>query len=485
MESIIGRTFEKEELQEAYDSKRAELIAIYGRRRIGKTYLIRNFFKAKKSVYFQITGVYQGALETQLARFAKAIGETFYYGATLQPPVSWMEAFEQLTKAIALVPKNKKVVVFFDELPWLATRKSGILSALEYFWNCYWSDDKRLKIIVCGSAASWIIKNIIKNRGGLHNRVTRKLRLLAFNLKETYGYLKHMGYAYNFQQCLKLYMVMGGIPFYLNNLKKSYSIDQNVDRLFFNSTGLFFNEFDEIFSSLFDNSKQYKDLVMLISKHKSGISRKMLDESGVLSGRGGRLSQRLEDLEDAGFITSYTPFAHKKLGTFYRISDEYCYFYLKWIEPIKAKLEQENTTAWKRVLNTPEYFGWLGYVFENVCYKNIVSIKKALYIDETALTSPWSYRPRKGSAELGAQIDLLFDRADNAITLCEIKYSDQPFVIDKKYSEILQQKVRVFKEKTRAKKQLFLALITANGVKNNMYAEALLNGSVKLEDFFK
>ena len=323
-----------------------------------------------------------------------------------------MDAFEELTNAIKKSPKNRnrKIVLFFDELPWMATRKSGVISALEYFWNRYWVDDPRIKLIVCGSAASWIIKKIIKNRGGLHNRVTRKIRLIPFNLHETFLFLKHIGYQCNRQQALKLYMVMGGIPFYLKQIKKNYSVDQNIDKLFFNSNGLLFDEFDEVFSSLFDHSDQYRELITLIASYKDGVSRSTLEEKNKLTGAGGRLTRRLEDLENAGFISHYIPFGHKKLGVFSRINDEYCYFYLKWIKAIKHILKQDRTTKfWKKIINTPEYFNWMGYVFENSCYKHIPQIKKALSLDDSSLFSPWRYIPRKGSQESGSQIDLLFD----------------------------------------------------------------------------
>jgi AAA+ ATPase superfamily predicted ATPase len=487
MDAIIGRIFEKNELEEAYSSKKAELIAVYGRRRIGKTYLIKNCFQPKKCIYFQTVGIYQGLMKDQLARFSKELGETFYHGATLKPFNTWIEAFDELTKAINLLPKTKKIILFFDELPWLASRKAGILSALEYFWNRYWTNDPRLKIIVCGSSASWIIRKIIKNRGGLHNRVTRKLRVLPFNLAETHLYLEYLGYSCNLQQTLRLYMLMGGVPFYLNNFKKNRSIDQNINQLFFNKTSLFFNEFDEIFLSLFNNAEQYKIILTLIAQHRNGLPRhRITEESNHLIPKGGRLTQQLQDLEDAGFIASYRPFAHKKLGVYYRINDEYCYFYLKWIAPIKETLQQDDITHyWKRVISTPDYFSWLGYTFENICFKHLALIKKALNIDDTALSSPWSYRPRQGSPEKGAQIDLLFDREDNAITLCEIKYGEELFTIDKKYAEVLNQRVNIFKEKTRTKKQIFLAMITATGLKQTMYSEDMIQGTVTLNDLFK
>ncbi len=485
MNRIIGRDAEKDELSEAFNSNYAEFIAVYGRRRVGKTYLIKNFFQAKKCVYFQMTGIYKGSLDKQLARFSKEVGETFYKGASMKIPDNWMGAFEELTHAIAQVPKNKKIVIFLDEIPWMSTRKSGVISALEYFWNRYWVNNTRVKLVACGSAASWIIKKIIKNRGGLHNRVTRKIRLLPFNLSETFLYLKHVGYQCNHQQVVKLFMAMGGIPFYLNQIKKNYSIDQNIDNLFFNSNGMLFDEFDEVFSSLFEHSEQYKELVILIGSYKDGIQRSIIDEKNKLTGKGGRLTKRLEDLEYAGFITSYIPFGHKKLGMFYRISDEYCYFYLKWIRPIKNQLKQNSTTKhWKGIINTPGYFGWLGYVFENICYKHISQVKKALNIEESSLASPWRYAPRKGTKEMGVQIDLMFDRDDNAITVCEIKYTDKPFTIDKQYAEKLKQKVEVFKKITRTNKQIFLTMISANGIKNTMYSKEIIDGLMALDDLF-
>ncbi len=338
MDKIIARNKEKRELEDVFNSNNAEFIAVYGRRRVGKTFLIKNFFQGNKCLYLQMTGIYKGLLDKHLSRFSKEIGTTFYQGASIKVPENWMDALEELARAINQAPNNKKIVIFLDELPWIATRKSGVISALEYFWNRFWVNDKRIKLIVCGSAASWIIKKIIKNKGGLHNRVTRKIRLLPFNLNETALYLKHLRYPCSHQKILRLYTMMGGVPFYLNQLKKGYSIDQNIDHLFFNSEGVLFDEFDEIFSSLFEHSKQYTELITLIGKYREGTPRNVLDQQAKLTGKGGRLTRRLEDLEYAGFIESYIPYGHKKLGLFYRINDEYCYFYLKWIEPIKNQL---------------------------------------------------------------------------------------------------------------------------------------------------
>jgi len=487
MRNVIGRNAEIKEFEEVYCSKKAELVAVYGRRRVGKTFLIKSFFQSKECIHFQMTGIYKGTLRQQLARFSKELGATFYNGATLKVSADWMEAFDELTKAVSQVSeKNKKIILFFDELPWMVTRKSGAVSALEYFWNRHWSDNEKIKLIVCGSAASWIIKKIIKNRGGLHNRITRKMRLLPFNLHDTFLFLKKIGYSCDQDQALKIYMIMGGVPFYLMQLKKNYSIDQNIDKLFFNSGGLLFDEFSEVFSSLFENSDHYEELISLIAKHKEGVSRKILKEKNKMTGEGGRLTKRLEDLENAGFITVHTPFEHEKRGVFYRISDSYCYFYLKWIRVIKTRLQQDrHSQFWKKTLHTPEYFNWMGYAFENVCYQHIPQIKTALDLEDFSLSSSWRFTPKKNTTEKGAQIDLLFDRDDRAITLCEIKYTESPFLIDKQYVEQLNQKMTVFKKVTRTKKQLFLALISANGVKQNSYSKELLSGVVTSDDLFE
>ncbi len=486
MSSIIGRINEKIELEDAYKSNEAEFIAIYGRRRVGKTYLIRSFFQDKKGKYFQTTGIYKGSLDKQLSRFAKELGNTFYGGAHLKAPTDWMTAFDELTRAITQIRGKEKIILFFDELPWMATRKSGILSAIEYFWNRYWSNDPRIKLIVCGSSASWIIKKIIKNRGGLHNRVSRKINLVPFDLHDSSLYLKHLGYSCTHQQICKLYMVMGGIPFYLKNIKKRYSIEQNVDNLFFQSNGMFFDEFDEVFNSLFENSEQYKEIINLIASYRDGVSRSLIDEKTKLISGGGSLTRRLENLEHAGFISSFVPYGHRKLGIFYRISDEFCYFYLRWVHPIKNQLKQGNIRRyWKDLVKKPEYFSWQGYAFENISYKHLSQIKKSLVIDESSLASPWRYVPRKGSKDQGAQIDLLFDRQDGAITLCEIKYTEQPFKIDKQYAQQLNRKLEVFKQITRTDKQIFISMITAGGLLESIYSDEMICKTVILEDLFQ
>ncbi len=486
MENIISRTREKQELQEALESDNAEFIVVYGRRRVGKTFLITNFFESKDCIFFNIVGIKDGLLEEQLAEFAKAIGETFYGGATIATPKTWMQAFEELNNAIKNVSKDKAIILFFDEFPWMATPRSRLLQALEYYWNKYWSIEPRIKLILCGSSASWIIKNILYHKGGLHNRITRHLILKPFTLSETQHFLKSKGIQLNERQILQLYMATGGVPHYLNSIKKGVSAAQSINDICFKDTGILFDEFDKLFSSLFNDSESYTELIRIIASSRYGASRSDIKTKTKLSSYGGSLSARLKDLESAGFIKSFLPLEHTRQGIYYRLIDEYCYFYLKWIEPEKRTLItlEENSEYWQSRTLSPSFKSWAGYAFEGICYKHLAQIRKKLKISSIAIANSWRYVSKKYSQEQGAQIDLLFDRNDDSITICEIKYTDKPFVIDKEYAANLLNKVKIFKAKTRIKKQVFIAIVSANGIKPTMYSEELITGVVTLEDLF-
>lgn len=487
MENIISRTREKQELQEALESNNAEFLVAYGRRRVGKTFLITNFFESKDCMFFNIVGIKDGLLEEQLAEFAKAIGETFYSGATIATPKTWMKAFEELNNAIKNISKDKTVVLFFDEFPWMATPRSRLLQALEYYWNKYWTKEPRIKLILCGSSASWIIKNILYHKGGLHNRITRRLILKPFTLNETKHFLRSKGIQLNEKQILQLYMATGGVPHYLNSVKKGASAAQSINEICFHDTGILFDEFDKLFSSLFNDSESYTELIRIIAGSRYGASRSDIKTKAKLSSYGGSLSERLKDLESAGFIRSFLPIEHTRQGIYYRLIDEYCYFYLKWIEPEKRTLIalEENNEYWQSKALSPSFKSWAGYAFEGICYKHLSQIRKKLKISSIAIANSWRYASKKNSQEQGAQIDLLFDRNDDSITICEIKYTDKPFVIDKEYAAKLLNKVKILKAKTRTKKQIFISMISANSIKPTMYSEELISGVVALDDLFK
>lgn len=482
---IIGRANEQAELKDIYKSPRAELVAIYGRRRVGKTYLINSFFNHLNCVFFQAVGLRKGSMRKQLKNFTDSISETFYDKVPLKVSTNWSDAFSLLNTNIETASKKGKVIVFLDELPWMATARSGFLEEFDYYWNKYWSNINNLKVIICGSSASWIIKKIINDTGGLHNRVTRQIILRPFLLYEVKEYLKYIGLKTNDVQILEVYMTLGGIPFYLNNLKSSLSVTQNINQLCFRQNGLLFDEFDKLFDSLFKEADAYKEIVRIIANKFYGVERSELDRKCRLSSNGGTLTERLKALEDSGFIISFKPYQHKAKGLYYRLIDEYCLFYLQWIEQYKSQNLKVNTndSFWSDTYNTPGWVTWAGYAFESVCFKHVALIRQALKIN-SGIASSWRYVPVRKD-DNGAQIDLLFDRYDDAITICEIKFTAQPFIIDKAYAKKLLSKSEIFKKATKTDKQIFIALISANGLKENLYSEDLINSVITVGDLLK
>lgn len=486
--NLVGRSEEITILEHIFDSNKPEFLALYGRRRVGKTYLIKQFFVNKKAIFFNVTGSKEGSRTEQLSHFVRQIGVVFYGGASLAIPNDWDSAFAMLTKAIEQQAKNKKIILFFDELPWMATKKSRLLQGLDYYWNQYWSNDKRIKLIICGSSASWIIHNVVKNKGGLHNRITQKICLEPYSLAETKIFLESLGVKLKNQQILLIYMVTGGVPYYLSHIKPGLSAAQIIEQLAFTKKGVLLEEFDSLFASLFEHAEQYVKLVETIASRRYGIGqRELLKLVGGKSVLGSTGIKKLNELEETGFIISFMPHHHKRQGIYYRVIDEYTLFYLKWIAPIRKILQKKSLDHgnWQAMQQTPEWHNWLGYAFEAVCYKHISAIRKALAISPNALANSWRYVPRADSKTRGAQIDLLFDRKDDAITLCEIKYSDEPFVLTKEYVEVLKRKIEVYRERTHTKKQLFLALVAVNGIKNNYYAEDMISGVVTLDELFR
>lgn len=476
---IIGRRKEKKLLDRVYHSKEAEFLVVYGRRRVGKTYLIREFFSSKKCKLLHATGLKKGTQKKQLKKFAEAISETFLDNVALEAPKNWDEAFKILHKQISKY--HEKIVIFLDELPWMATRKSGLLEELDYYWNRNWVKMPNIILVACGSSASWLIKKIINNKGGLYNRVTHSIKLLPFSLSEAGEYLKSREINLNQKHVLSLYMALGGVPYYLKYVERGLTAEQNIQNIFFEKGAPLQDEFKKLFESLFKNADAYIELVKLIAKRKEGVRRAELKVDAKLSSGGGRLSKRLLDLKEAGFIDENIPWGRSK-GEYYKLTDEFCLFYLEWIG--SQKQQKFTPDYWLNQSQRPSYYSWLGYAFEAVCMKHVDQIIHALNIKVSGQVGAWRFIPRKKVSE-GAQIDLVIDRSDNAITLCEIKYTDQQYAIDKQYAKNLQNKIEVFKEKTGIKKQIFLAMICANGLKSTKHSEKQVDGGVvTLDDLF-
>ena len=474
---IIGRTSEKDILKQLLLSKQAELLAVYGRRRVGKTFLIRTFFE--ENIAFELTGILGGSFREQLENFAVTLTNFSKSTIPVGVPDNWIQAFQLLKLYIESTNSSKKQVIFIDEFPWLDSRKSGFLSAFDHFWNSWASRRDNIIVVICGSAASWMIQNIIGNRGGLHNRITQRIRLQSFSLKETELYLKSKSINLDKYQILQVFMVMGGIPHYLRDIRKGQSFDQNIDRMCFSKDGILRNEFQYLYPALFDKPERHIAVIKGLANKNEGLTRTQIIETCNLSS-GGSTTKLLDELLESGFITNYIPYERNSKDVIYKLTDEYSLFYLKFIEKSKdygdgTWLQKSMTNSWKT---------WSGFAFENICQKHIRSIKKSLGIGAIYTEhSAWRYVSK--SEEKGCQIDLLIDRADKCINICEIKFSNKEYLITKKYAEELAYKRQAFLQKTNTNKTLFLTMITTYGIVNNDYATHLIQSSLNMEALFE
>ncbi len=480
MEKLIGREKEKKKLARILNSKQAEFIAIYGRRRVGKTFLVRESFKRKK-IYFELLGQKNADLKGQLDNFYISLTNAFQPELPIKKPENWKEALSILTKVIKQ-KKSGKIIVFLDELPWLATRRSGLLEALDHEWNSNWSQIDNLKLIVCGSAASWMLEKLIHSKGGLYNRVTDTIHLKPFNLGESDRFLKSRNINLKPMQILELYMVMGGIPYYLNQIEKGKSAAQLINDLCFNEDGLLFSEFNRLFESLFDSAEGHYNIIRQIAKKGNNIKRKELLESSIHRSGGG-FKKKMDELKMSGFIKEIVPYGKKSRDMIVKIVDEYTLFFLQWIEPLQLKTTMTNTRFWLNAVKHPQHKAWSGYAYEAVCMKHIDKILDALGIGSiSGEIGRWQLKSARGSDKKGAQIDMLIDRYDNAINICEIKFSNEAYLIDKAYAKQLLNKIDIFEEKAKTKKQVFLTMITTFGIKKNMYSAELVDSEVTLDD---
>jgi AAA+ ATPase superfamily predicted ATPase len=480
MSAIIGRAEEQKILRLKKTSNKAELIAVLGRRRVGKTYLIRNYFE--KEMAFELTGMHDTTLKTQLQNFAIALQKATKSLVQAAAPATWLEAFTILDSYIDTLPGTQPVVIFLDEFPWLHTPKSNFLEAFDHWWNSSASKRNHLKVVICGSAASWMIDKVVEAKGGLHNRVTQTIRLLPFNLKETEDYLKSQGVILDRYSILQLYMAMGGIPHYLQHITPGESAAQCIDRMCFTKDGALTKEFTFLYDSLFEHSSQHESVIRVLADNGAGLTRQEIIQTTKLSSGGG-ITRVLKELEESGFIKPYTPFQKTVNETIYKLSDEYSLFYLKFIESARAM----GAGTWLAQFTTQSYKSWSGFAFESVCQKHTDQVKAALKIGGGVQTgiSTWRYTPPKGSKMKGAQIDLLLDRTDNIISLCEMKFYKDEYTIDKDYADDIDRKMEILKKETKTKKTVFPTMITTYGVKKNIHYTSRIQNEVVMDDLFK
>jgi uncharacterized protein len=478
MESIIGRNFEKNELQKALNSSKSELVAIIGRRRVGKTFLIRNFLESQMKL--EITGVQNNLMQVQLLNFMNSL-KTFKLiekESLLKEPSLWLEAFEILKQCLESLPKNEKTVLFFDELPWLANGKSDFISAFDFFWNA-WASKQNIMIVICGSSASWMNQKIINNKGGLHNRITRLIRIKPFNLAETALFLKHKGINFPNYQVLQIYMAIGGIPLYLEFIDKNRSVAENITEICLKTSGFLYDEYERLLPSLFLHYQVHSTIIQALARKRKGLTREELLIETKLQ-NGGTFTKYLDELIQSDFIDFYRPFGKSKKDTLYRLTDMFCLFYFAYILPDRGN----KTPNFDMVNQSQSYKSWAGYTFENVCMSHILQIKKALGIaGVNTLTSSFFAKPKDGLE--GTQIDLLIERSDNSIHLCEIKFLTDELIMDKTMAENLRNKRAVFNYHTKNKKHIFNTFITTYGHKPNSYSIQYIDQSITMDVLFE
>jgi uncharacterized protein len=471
-EAIIGRKAEKLILKRALRSENPEFLALYGRRRVGKTFLITEYFEGK-GILFEAVGAIDAPREIQLARFGIELANTFSTIEKDTIPGSWDEAMRILVLAVDEVLHSRpeeKIILFFDEIPWFDSGKSGFLSALDYTWNRHFSKSRygNVLIVICGSAASWMIKKVINNKGGLHNRVTETIRLAPFDLGETKRYLESRNVFLENRQIIELYMAFGGIPAYLSLVRPGLSSSQVINQLCFTSGKYLTEEFDRLFGSLFAKHQNHVRIVRTLASAPKGLARMEIVKKSGLPG-GGDTSLYLKELEESGFIASIPLYAKKTRGRFYRLSDEYSLFYLKWIEPAALNTSgviDEN--FWLRQSERPAWAAWAGYAFEGVCLKHVSRIKHALGISGVATREAgWRCSGDRNNDKRGAQVDLVIDRADRTVNLCELKFVKGEFEITADYRRVLTHKKEMFRMRTGTRSLVLLTLITSYGAREN------------------
>ena len=468
---VVGRKREIKILNKMLASSSSELIAIFGRRRVGKTFLIREVYK--EHFVFELTGLHNGNQHDQLQNFQSQIKISSRRFEHSKKPRNWPDAFQLLEDYLNGLKSSKKKVIFIDEFPWIATERSKFLMMFEHFWNTYCTTRDDLVVVVCGSAASFMVNKIIKNRGGLHNRLSQKIRLLPFNLNEVQEFLLSKNIKLNHYDMLQLYMAIGGVPHYLNQINRGESVAQNIDRLCFESSGVLVDEFDEVFKSLFKNSEVHEIIVKALSKTKTGVTRKKLLELCKL-GSGGVFTKALDELSESGFVAQYAPFGKLKKDTLFRLSDEYSLFYLKFMKSNKG----QGAGTWTKMFPKQTYKIWCGLVFETICLKHTTQIKKELGIAKIySINSSWQNEK--------AQVDLVIDRDDGIINLCEMKYYNEVFAINTPEYNNIKNKIAQFGEATKTRKNIFVTMLTTYGLAENANSLELIVNNLTMDCLFE
>lgn len=460
---IVGRKKELAQIEQYYKSGKAEFIAVYGRRRVGKTYLIRQHFRNQFA--FDMTGVMEGSKSEQMTAFHAALKAYGYKG---KKSTNWIDVFFSLRQLLeSKIKAGERCVIFIDELPCLDTPKAGFVNALGHFWNNWANWQPEIMLIVCGSATSWMVRNVIDNHGGLHDRITHEMHLHPFTLSETEEFFDNNGFVWNRLSIIQAYMAIGGVPYYMSLFEKTDSPATGLDRLFFSENAELKKEFRRLFFSLFKNPQPYIEIISLLAKFPKGLTREEICRK-LNTTNNGKLGDMLTDLVYCDFLRKYNV-RNKKIkanSAIYQLVDFYTIFYNTFVS--KNIVEEHY---WTRNVNTHKISVWHGLAFERVCKAHIPQIKKALGI---ASVSTEFYTWKANQIENGAQIDIIIDRADDTINLCEVKYSEDLYSLDKEEFLKIQNRIKAFKEVTGTRSSIIPTMITTFGMKEGQYSDQII-----------
>ena len=468
---MVGRKEESKLLKKIAQADRSQLVVVYGRRRVGKTYLVRETFDYRFA--FTHTGMEKGTLEDQLHAFYDSLVEQGL--GACERPDNWIDAFGLLKKLLKSCPDERKIV-FIDELPWMDTPRSKFVSALENFWNGWCAARKDIVLIVCGSATSWMIKAVLRNKGGLFNRANRVLNLEPFTLAQCEEYMRGRGSAMSRRELAEGYMVFGGSPYYWSLLDTSLSLSQNIDRLCFTASGELAGEFKRLYASVFRSSEKHLKVVSALYDRKEGLTREEISRKTAIPATG-KLTRILEELEESGFLRQYAPMGKKKRGAVHQLMDNFTIFHLQFM----SGRTSARRGFWLSSVDTPMRNAWEGIAFERVCMWHQDIIKAALGIAGVS-TEISSWRSARKSS--GTQVDMLIDRRDGVINLCEMKFSRDEFSIGDAYARKLRERIALFKEETGTRKSVHLTFVTTYGLKRNGNVD-VVQSEVTLDDLFK
>lgn len=466
MSKIIGRKREIEELNQLYNSDKSEFIAIYGRRRVGKTFLVDQALKDK--ITFRHAGLSPvdaegnaNNLKQQLQHFQQSLQLQGVKKARC--PKNWLEAFFMLEMHLQSISTDKRQVIFLDELPWMDTPRSGFITALEGFWNTWACHRDNIMLVVCGSANSWMLNNLVNNHGGLYGRTTYEIKLSPFTLSECEAFYKSKGVVMSRYDIAQSNMILGGIPYYMNYIDKQKSLAQNIDTLFFAPNAKLRDEFSRLFASVFSKPSEMMRIIKFIAKRRNGYNRNEIVKGLDLIDNGD-LSKSLNALIASDFIDKYIPFGEKQRNSYYKLNDPFCLFYLRFVDGQKVI----HPEFWMNNVTSPQINAWRGFAFEDLCLRHLNQIKSTLQIGGVTTTqSSWALQGDNNND--GTQIDLIIHRKDNVVNLCEMKFYSEDYTVTKEYHQKLVRRTNLMVEHLPRKTAIHNTLITTYGLARNLY----------------